>query len=239
MEGENQILVYLVDRQYQSLDPVVSDIVTIHYTPLNPSITITWPTQPPDTLEWYDDNPPYFQFIVEDFVVADSGGDGRIHLQVRDFWRNEEPFESSFHVVFDSIEVPLWYFTTNEIVLSLVDYDGNQLVPHIADTVFVRAWQVAADPIPGGIPTEFAIANTYPNPFNSTLSIQYDVPTPAHVSLSVYDLTGRQVATLVNSVQPSGSHSTSWQADNFPSGLYFLNLRSGGHSESRKIVLLK
>ncbi len=231
--------IFLVDNDGTPLDPMVMDTLNINYVPLNPSITITWPTQPPDTLEWYDDNPPYFQFIVEDFVVADSGGDGRIHLQVRDFWRNEEPFESSFHVVFDSIEVPLWYFTTNEIVLSLVDYDGNQLVPPIADTVFVRAWQVSADPIPGGIPTEFSIANTYPNPFNSTLSIQYDVPTPAHVSLSVYDLTGRQVATLVNGVQPSGSHTTSWQADSFPSGLYFLNLRSGSHSESRKIVLLK
>ena len=233
--GSNQIFVYLVDREYHSLDPVVSDFVTVHYTPLWPRITITSP--PLDTLTFEN---VLIHFEVENFVVSDSLGDGHIRVQnVRDFGMVMDTVEFE-HYSLDPIDAQLGFPALNFIRLDLVDNMGNLLDPE----AFIQTWIhggeiISADPTPELTPTDFSISSAYPNPFNSTLSIQYDVPTPAHVTLNVYDLTGRQVATLVNSVLPSGSHSTSWQADNFPSGLYFLNLRSGSHSESRKIVLLK
>ncbi len=233
-EGANDIVAELIDRDLQMFEPPILDHVSVTYVPLNPSITITWPTQ--DTTTFVD---ILVHFEVEDFVVSDTNAWGDGHIRVE---RISHPFVDTLifdYRSLDPVDVHLNFPFTNDVCLYLVDNIGNDLDPPVFDCVTIEAGEISADPIPDGIPTEFAIANTYPNPFNSTLSIQYDVPTPAHVSLSVYDLTGRHVATLVNGVQPSGSHTTSWQADSFPSGLYFLNLRSGSHSESRKIVLLK
>ncbi|MCC6475475.1 T9SS type A sorting domain-containing protein [bacterium] len=237
LPGENQIYVSLLDEDFIPLDPVVTDFVVFYYPPLNPSITITWPSQPPDTLFWSNDAFPYIHFEVEDFVVADSAGDGRIHSQVRDYWQNAL-FDSSTRVVFDSIEVPLAYFTTDEVVLSLVDYEGNPLNPPVADTVYINAWQIAADPNDILLPSSF-ILSAYPNPFNSTVTIEYQVPAPSLVSLDVFDLLGRKVASLLNEQQSSGTHSHIWNADNFSSGVYLLRLNSGTTMRTQKILLLK
>lgn len=236
--GENQILVYLVDRQYQSLDPSVSDFVNVHYAPLIPRITITYPAAPPETLFYSDDLPIFVHFEVEDFVISDPMGDGRVRLQVR-VMDEEDPFDVSEHVVFDSIEVPLWYFATNEIVLSLVDNSGTPLVPSVADTAYVRAWQISADPIPDGLPAEFSISSAYPNPFNSTLTIQYDVPNQANISLSVYDLLGRNVTTLYEGSREPGRHTLQWHAESAASGVYFIRLNNTTVAQSHKVLLLK
>lgn len=232
--GANLIIVEILDLDLQPLEPRVIDSVHVNYEVMNPSITITSPQNGAIIVDSVT-----VHFEVEDFNVAESGGDGHIQLVYVPDWEWAR----------DSVELfdldPYWFTFSSGgfhtlIILRLVDNEGLQLVPPVADTAVVNAIAIiSADPIPDGLPTEFAIANTYPNPFNSTLSIQYDVPTPAHVSLNVFDLTGRQIATLVNSVQSSGSHTTNWRADNFPSGLYFLRLNSGGFSQSRKIVLLK
>ncbi len=236
--GLNLITLEILDLAFQPLVPPVIDSVHVNYTQLHPAITITWPSQPPDVSEWYNDWYPFVHFEVMDFVIADSGGDGRLRLQVRDFWQNEEPFVDSSFVALDSFEVPLWYFTVNEIMLSLVDNSGMPLVPHVTDTVYVRAWQIAADD-PALLPSSFILHDAYPNPFNSTVTLAFDVPAPAHLSLDIVDVTGRHVATIFNEVVPVGSHSTQWQADNSPSGLYFVRLSSGSFTQTQKIVLLK
>ncbi|MBK6911742.1 MAG: T9SS type A sorting domain-containing protein [bacterium] len=236
VEGLNTIRVELFDLDLQPLEPRVVD--SVHVTSLLPSISITWPWQPPDTLWWSNDNYPYIRFSVENFVVADSGGDGRLHLLVRDVWRGGDP-NGSYHVTFDSIEVPVWYFTTNEVVLSLVGNDGFSLPTDVADTVYIQAWQVSADPIPDLLPTDFTITGTYPNPFNASTTIEYALPTPAHVTLDVIDITGRNVRTLLDSEQPAGLHRLTFDANGLPSGLYFVRLTAPGRTDARKIVLLK
>jgi len=86
---------------------------------------------------------------------------------------------------------------------------------------------------------EFAIADIYPNPFNSTTTITYHLPHEAHVSLAVYDLCGRMVETLVDERQDCGIYNTTWQPDNLASGLYFVRLEAGGMMQMRKIVLIR
>jgi photosystem II stability/assembly factor-like uncharacterized protein len=89
------------------------------------------------------------------------------------------------------------------------------------------------------IPGRFALETNYPNPFNPSTTISYSLPHSENVTLKVYDMLGREVAALVDGRKEAGNHSVSWQADNFASGVYFYQLRSGGFVQVRKLLLLR
>jgi hypothetical protein len=89
------------------------------------------------------------------------------------------------------------------------------------------------------IPTEFALEQNYPNPFNPVTEIRFEVPVSSFVMLTVYDVLGREVATLVNGMQDAGNKSVSWDASNYPSGMYFYRMNAGTFTETRKLILLK
>jgi hypothetical protein len=91
-------------------------------------------------------------------------------------------------------------------------------------------------------PSEFSLKQNYPNPFNPTTIIKYTVShvgTQHAVSLRVYDLLGREVATLVNEKKPAGSYQVKWNAGGLPSGVYFYRLTVGTITETKRLVLLK
>jgi len=89
------------------------------------------------------------------------------------------------------------------------------------------------------IPGEFKLSQNYPNPFNPTTVINYQLATGSFVTLKVFDITGREVKSLVNGVQNAGKYYISLDASNFPSGVYFYRLIAGNYSEVRKMILLK
>ena len=81
---------------------------------------------------------------------------------------------------------------------------------------------------------------SYPNPFNPTATITYEVPKSSEVSLKVYDLRGREIRTIVSSFQESGTYSTVFEAGDLPSGVYFYELQIGeGLVETKKMLLVK
>lgn len=93
---------------------------------------------------------------------------------------------------------------------------------------------------PGSIPAEFTLYQNYPNPFNPTTNIQFDLARAGVVELVVFDVTGREVATLVDNVQMNaGVHTLSFDGANLASGVYLARLEMGGASMTRKMVLLK
>ncbi len=94
------------------------------------------------------------------------------------------------------------------------------------------------------VPTDFALMQNYPNPFNPETVISYTIgtnrnTTAGKVTLKVYDLLGREVATLVNKEQPAGNYSVSFNASKLSSGIYFYQLRAGNFISTKKMMLVK
>jgi hypothetical protein len=85
----------------------------------------------------------------------------------------------------------------------------------------------------------FELAQNYPNPFNPTTSIRYQIPTAETVNLKVYDILGKEVATLVNGRQEAGNYTVPFNAVRLASGVYFYRLQAGGFVETRKMLLVK
>jgi len=88
-------------------------------------------------------------------------------------------------------------------------------------------------------PTIFALEQNYPNPFNPSTRIQYSVNSYQFVSLKVYDVLGKEVASLVNEYKPAGSHRVSFDASKMPSGLYFYRLTTTNFSQMKKMLVVK
>lgn len=89
------------------------------------------------------------------------------------------------------------------------------------------------------IPTEFALHQNYPNPFNPSTVIEYDVKARSHVTVSVYDATGREVMELVNGSHAPGSYQVEWNATGVASGVYYYQIRAGDWSATRSLMLVK
>jgi len=88
-------------------------------------------------------------------------------------------------------------------------------------------------------PSQFVLYPNYPNPFNSSTTIRFDIGESGHATLTLFDPLGREVAVLVNGVLSAGSHTVSWDASGLASGVYLSRLESGDYSETQKMVLVK
>lgn len=88
-------------------------------------------------------------------------------------------------------------------------------------------------------PGSYALTQNYPNPFNPSTRIRYVLADRSPVTLNIFDVTGRNVATLVNRTQDAGEHTVEWNAQAFPSGMYFCRLVAGDYSATKKLVLQK
>ncbi|MFZ4620789.1 MAG: YCF48-related protein [Bacteroidota bacterium] len=122
-----------------------------------------------------------------------------------------------------------------------------------ADSGMLEAWSlklesdfVASVQNNGLVPSEFSLSQNYPNPFNPSTTINYQLPMNSTVSLKIYDVIGREVATLVNDVMNAGSYSMPFNASRFASGVYFYRIEAtatnGSHSrftDVKKMILLK
>ncbi|MFH0990667.1 MAG: T9SS type A sorting domain-containing protein, partial [bacterium] len=89
------------------------------------------------------------------------------------------------------------------------------------------------------IPTVFSLDQNYPNPFNPSTTIRYGLPKDVKVTLDVYDLLGRKVASLVNAEQKAGYYSVVFQNRSFSSGVYIYRVAAGEYKASKKFVLIK
>ncbi len=89
------------------------------------------------------------------------------------------------------------------------------------------------------IADSYNLEQNYPNPFNPTTEINYSLPKSSFVNISVYNLLGDKVSTLINRKQSAGKYSVEFNAGNLPSGVYFYSIQAGNFSDTKKLVLLK
>ncbi len=89
------------------------------------------------------------------------------------------------------------------------------------------------------IPNKFSLYHNYPNPFNPKTTISFQIPEISFVNLSIYNITGKLVTTLVNGQIQSGLHTAQWDAKNVSSGVYFYKITTGKYSDTGKCILLK
>jgi glucuronoarabinoxylan endo-1,4-beta-xylanase len=88
-------------------------------------------------------------------------------------------------------------------------------------------------------PASFSLEQNYPNPFNPSTTLRFQVPKTGFVSLKVFDLLGREEASLVDEQLQGGTYQVKWDASGCASGMYLCTLRSGNVVESRKLALVK
>lgn len=194
-----------------------------------------------------------FRFAVDDSVDVFPGGNGPNH-EVSEWtpvdwvgWRLVE---------WDLENDPVGSWIGNGILEGQMRFDSFQLAylpgsSAESGSILIDQLQLAADAITPveeesslGIPTSFALYQNYPNPFNPETRITFDLPAESVVQLSVYDLLGRQVRTLVNDQRPAGTYTVSWDARDeagarVSSGIYVYRLQAGEHTMTMKMVLLK
>lgn len=139
--------------------------------------------------------------------------------------------------IMSSINNQLFTFNfTRQPTLVLFDPDN--------DVVLKEGTTISVKEISSIVPDKFALYQNYPNPFNPTTKIKFDVPSnvnreKSNVKLTIYDLLGKEVATLVNENLKAGTYEISFEGNNFSSGIYFYSLKAGNYIETKRMILVK
>lgn len=167
--------------------------------------------------------------------------------------------DGSKYVTIDITPAGLQAFHKNNFIILNLAVGGNWPGSPDATTIFpqkmyidyVRVYQevpASTDQDEGNIvPGQFELQNNFPNPFNPETEIEFQLATNNFVSLKIYNVLGNEVATLVNEERSAGKYSVKFDATNhnqlatssIPSGVYYYTLASGGHRDTKKMILLK
>ncbi|MCL4305315.1 CHRD domain-containing protein [bacterium] len=131
------------------------------------------------------------------------------------------------------------YSWTDETAQNGVTYSYTLVAVNLDGTREVLATASATPRSGGSVVSEFALYQNYPNPFNPETSIRFDLMESANVTLSIYNIAGQEVATLVNGTLSAGSHTVNFDGGNLTSGVYLYRLTAGSFTAQKKMVLLK
>ena len=124
-------------------------------------------------------------------------------------------------------------------VSCLYPYGKDSVLVGTDDGVYIAFTGVTAVNDPIYNPSTFTLSQNYPNPFNPNTTIRYSVQKRSLVTLSIYNILGQSVKTLVNDVKAPGVYEASFDGASLPSGTYFYRLTAGNYSQTKKMVLLK
>ena len=109
--------------------------------------------------------------------------------------------------------------------LKQIDFNGNYRYSNVVEVV--------------RIPSEYNLAQNYPNPFNPSTTIKYSLSNPEIVTLKIFDVLGKEVATLVNEQKPAGDYEVNFHAEQLVSGVYYYKLIAGDFVSTKKMIFMK
>lgn len=134
----------------------------------------------------------------------------------------------------DKVKVSIWNKVDGTIL-----YSNNELIPLNSGAIIIHKPFFAKEGNESVSLEGYELKQNYPNPFNPSTIIEYQIPNNELVILKVYDILGREVATIVNEEQVAGSHQIEFNAAGYSSGIYFFTLITGNVFEKRKMTLIK
>lgn len=199
-----------------------------------------------------DQYSPAYRWVILNIRDASlyEGGD---RLEIRDladaqFWYHIEP-DSGTVLPDETEEFTLTLNTLNEendYVLAEDVYESSLIFSHNADgfeTIIPVVLRVSPNGVEQNnydtVPVAAELNSAFPNPFNSVVSIKYALDKSLDISLKIYDISGREVVKLVDGYSDAGFHSVTWQASDYPSGLYLIKMEAGSFSDVRKVMLIR
>lgn len=168
---------------------------------------------------------PYIQAPVP--TIPPPGGEICRLIFSIDSWATEQ------FVTIDSLNSPTHWVDAS-------DQWGTSFRPDfVSGGILITDRATGAEEETVALPTDFALDQNFPNPFNPITHIGFSLARPTSVSLEVYDILGRRIASLVSGNFPAGRHTVAWDASGEPSGVYLYRLMTPEYSETRKMLLLE
>jgi hypothetical protein len=177
-------------------------------------------------------NHNYARAIVNGVQHVTTGGGGAPLYQPNSSYPNIVAVSRSYH--YCKIEI-------NDNILSF-----KALTPsgNVIDSFTIENPEVGTAPVEDTVPSEFVFNPAFPNPFNQTTTISFSIPETNDVEMSIYNIQGQKIATLVNTTLKAGYHNVSWNGkndlgQNVGSGIYIYKLQAGINIQNYKVLLLK
>lgn len=131
------------------------------------------------------------------------------------------------------------WFGLDSLMLTIAEADSEENCDSTWLRLTVHEDNYVIDPSASDLPYMFTLFNAYPNPFNSSTTIKYNLPFSTNVSLGVYDPSGRKINTMIEGYRQAGIHNATFTAAGLSSGLYFVRLEAGGFCSIKKLILMR
>lgn len=198
-------------------DWLISPKVYLNENLANISLSLWAKSYSPDWLESFNIYISTTENNIDSFSEI-IGGDNNVPSEWAQYnYELDGYIGDSIYIAIQCNSVDSWYLFVDEIVL----LSENNLS------------------IDKSIIDNFSLSRIYPNPFNPVTNISYVLPLEAQISLNIYDIGGREITTLTEGVKTAGSYSIEWNAENYPSGVYFVKLDAGEFTQTQKLMLVK
>jgi hypothetical protein len=253
------ILTMGFDESASSYDRVVPTLVDANIdTAHSSTFMVTAHTEDPYV---FFDSPPATGFSIDNLfpagpadIVISSTETGESNYSVDISWSNPEDEDFAYHnvyradigsddaaFVFQTIESSYTDIVSEwgnyEYWVTAVDHNGNE-----SDPSSVAGIELAVEE--ELLPEEFALGQNYPNPFNPSTQIRYALPEQSRVTITIYNMLGGKVRTLVNDYQDAGYRNILWNATNdngapVSAGMYIYTIQAGNFYQAKKMILLK
>ena len=164
------------------------------------------------------------------FVLYDSTT-STTYLDVNEEILTGPPHANEGHIYYKATSVG---YPTDNPLIPLYESDYS-------NTVDIRSLMppLQKQGINSTVKNDYNLLQNYPNPFNPTTTISFNIPQSEKVTIKVFDIIGREVATLINELKEAGAYSLDFDAKNLTSGIYFYQIQAGKYSETRKLILQK
>ena len=210
--------IYYLKRDHTTLQWSSPELVTGQYSATNPSIT----ERPGD-----------------DVLIASCGISGNFydgHIYVSNNYSGQ--FETDLLATYPWVTLPVLADIIGEYEMLVFNAPiGGESNEDVELVCLEPDLAISVDEQP--LPSKVNYLRNYPNPFNTSTLIKYNLPTQSQTTLEIYDILGRKVTTLYNGPQAAGGHQLVWNAADLSSGVYFYKLTAGDYIETRRMTLVK